>query len=429
MLKSVYNEIFCNFNSPISLTIINKKMAISNRFLQLFIFGFLIYDLVINELYLRREIPSGYTTMWAEKGTLYELQEQNHYKYCNNNTYNYIWESPDWEYINISCKNLHYSEAYIKGENEIFFLTYYSDKNTFINKSCNQNLRLINSIKNTSICENNKNFFTTGIEGMVLAFDHFYTTSFINGGNIGSNGKQIKTRIKDYNDNEKYIFYPGETIKMNISEWLKLAGTSLDDYNTGTIISAVDDRVVNINYPFNRITGIDIIFKINYYNLKSIINTESEECIIQVTHNYGWASKGSFLTYITYPQKKQMYHFIDRYKYGIKFKFIVSGIMGKFDLYLLISHFVSGVVLINISTKIIAFIGARYYKTFANSRIIKEKIESDVELNDSDSINSSLKYSMSNSELEKINLEIITNNSIEDQNKPYKRSTKNETML
>ena len=427
MLKSLYNEVFCNFNSPITLTIINKKMAISNRFLQLFIFGFLVYDLLLNELYLKREVPSGYTTMWAESGNLYELQEQNHYSYCNNNSYNYIWASPDWEYTNISCKNLHYSESYIKGENEIFFLTYYSDKNTFINNSCNSDFRLINSIKNKTICENNQNYFTTGIEGMVLAFDHFYTTSFMNGGNIGSDGKQIKTIIEDCNGNEKYIFYPGKTIKMNISEWLKLACISLDDYNTGTIKSVDDDSVVNINYPFNRITGIDIIFKINYFNLKSITNTEHEECIIRVTHNYGWASKGSHLTYIKYPKKKLIYHFIDRYKYGIKFKFIVSGLMGIFDFNLLISHFVSGVVLINISSKIIAFVGSKYYKSFAKSRVIKEKIDSDED--DNDSINSNFKDSLSNSDIEEINLEIINNNSVTEKNEIHQRFKKNETML
>ena len=133
MFKTLYKETFCYFNTPITATIINTKMAISNRFLQLAIFGFLIYDLVINELYLKTEVPSGYTTMWAEDGDLYNLQKESNYEYCDNASYNYIWESPDWEYTNISCSNLHYSESYIKGENELFFLTYYSDKNTIIN--------------------------------------------------------------------------------------------------------------------------------------------------------------------------------------------------------------------------------------------------------------------------------------------------------
>tara|TARA_A100001015_G_C15007596_1_gene721473 strand:+ start:150 stop:1376 length:1227 start_codon:yes stop_codon:yes gene_type:complete len=375
-LNSIYRELFFNFNSSLVLTIQSKTLAITNRILQLFIFGILIYDLVVNELYLKTEIPSGYTTMWAEKGNLYELQKKNHYNYCDNTTYNYIWDSPDWEYTNISCTNLHYSESYIKGEKEIFFMTYYSDKNTFINKTCNKNFKLVDTINNNSICEKNDNYFTTGIEGMILAFDHFFTTSFVSGGNIDSSGIKVKTRIRDCNDKyDAYVFNPQETIKMNISEWLKLGCVSLDNYNTGTVTSLSDPRVTNINYPFNRITGIDIIFKVNYYNLKSVTGYTSEECIINVMANNGWASKGSHLNYFKYPQKKDNYHFIDRYKYGVKFKFIVSGLMGKFNMYYLINHFVSGVVLIGVTTKLISILATLYFKNYSNLTRITKKIE------------------------------------------------------
>lgn len=375
-LHNLYREAFYNFNSSLILTIENKTLAITNRILQLFIFGVLVYDLVLNELYLKTEIPSGYTTMWAERGNLYELQNKNHYPYCNNMSYNYIWDSPDWEYTNISCSNLHYSESYIKGEKEIFFMTYYSDKNTFINKTCKKDYNLIDTINNYSICEQNNNFFTTGIEGMVLAFDHFFTTSFVNGGNIGGTGIKVKTRIRDCNDKyDAYIFNPDETIKMNISEWLRLGCVSLDDYNRGTVKTLVDTRITNNNYPVNRITGIDIIFKVNYYNLKSVTGYKTEECIINVMANNGWASKGSHLNYFKYPNKSDYYHFIDRYKYGIKFKFIVSGLMGKFDIYYLINHFVSGVVLIGVTTKLISLVASLYFKNFSNLTRIKKKIE------------------------------------------------------
>ena len=115
----LFNELFNNFNTTFVLTLQNRKLALTNRFLQLLILGFLIYDLVQNELYLETEIPSGYTTMWAESGNLYNIQKKNNYSYCNNPEYNYVWESPEWEYTNISCTNLQYSESYIKGEKEL----------------------------------------------------------------------------------------------------------------------------------------------------------------------------------------------------------------------------------------------------------------------------------------------------------------------
>ena len=52
-LHNLYREAFYNFNSSLILTIENKTLAITNRILQLFIFGVLVYDLVLNELYLK----------------------------------------------------------------------------------------------------------------------------------------------------------------------------------------------------------------------------------------------------------------------------------------------------------------------------------------------------------------------------------------
>jgi hypothetical protein len=364
-----YNEFFLNFNTNYALTLQNRKLAIINRLSHFFIFGFLIYDLVQNELYLETEIPSGYTTMWAESRELYNLQERNHYEYCDNSDYNFIWEKDEWEYTNISCVNLHYSESYIKGEKEMFYLTYYRDQDVIINHtaSCPPDYRIKNYFNNISICEKSQNFFTTGIEGMILAFDHFFTTSFVNGGNIGNNIR-IKTRIRDSsNSYDAYVFNPGETVSMNISEWLKLAGVDLEDFNYGSQVS-VEDPLVSYEYPRNRITGVDLILKINYYNMKSFTGSEEEECEINVLYNTGWASKGSHLNYMNYPRHNKSYHFVDRYKYGIKFKFIASGMMGQFNFYNVVNHFVSGIVLIGMATKIIAMICSLIFVDFGKLR-------------------------------------------------------------
>jgi hypothetical protein len=377
-----YNEFFLNFNTNYALTLQNRKLAVTNRLAHFFIFGFLIYDLVQNELYLQTEVPSGYTTMWAESGDLYDLQQQNHYQYCNNPDYNYIWEKDEWEYTNISCVNLHYSESYNKGEKEMFYLTYYTDKDVSINKTtqCMPDYKMKQYVNNVSICEKSQNYFTTGVEGMILAFDHFFTTSFTNGGNIGNNIR-IKTRIRDSNDEyDVYTFNPGETVSMNISEWLRLAGVNLEDFNYGSQLS-VPDPLVSYEYPRNRITGIDLILKINYYNMKSYSGSEEEECVINVLYNTGWASKGSHIHYMNYPRHNKNYHFVDRYKYGIKFKFIVSGMMGQFNFYNLVNHFVSGIVLIGMATKIIVLICSLIFVDFGKLRRVVKPAELKYESN------------------------------------------------
>ena len=251
----------------------------------------------------------------------------------------------------------------------MFYLTYYRDQDVIINQTatCPPDYRIKQYVNNNSVCEKSENFFNTGIEGMVLAFDHFFTTSFNNGGNIGNNVR-VKTRIRNAEDNnDAYTFYPGETISMNISEWLSLAGVDLEDFNYGSQVSVTDPLVSN-PYPRNRITGIDLILKINYYNMKSYTGTDDEECVVNVLYNTGWASKGSHLYYMNYPRHKKSYHFVDRYKYGIKFKFIVSGMMGQFDFYNVVSHFVSGIVLIGMATKIIALLCSLIFIDFGKLR-------------------------------------------------------------
>lgn len=377
LINYFYNEFFLNFNTNYALTLQNRKLAVINRLSHFFIFGFLVYDLLQNELYLQTEVPSGYTTMWAESGELYNLQKQNHYQYCDNPSYNFVWELDEWEYTNISCVDLHYSESYNKGEKEMFYLTYYSDKDVIINSTCPKNYYVKENVDDILICEQRANFFTTGIEGMVMAFDHFFTTSFNNGGNIGNNVR-VKTRIRDAEDEyDAYVFNPGETISMNISEWLNLAGVNLEDFNFGSQKSVTDPRVT-FEYPRNRITGIDLILKINYYNMRSFTGTEDEECVIHVLYNTGWASKGSHLNYIDYPRHNQSYHFVDRYKYGIKFKFIVSGMMGQFNFYNLVSHFVSGIVLIGMATKIISLVCSLIFVDFG---LLRREVKKDVVLN------------------------------------------------
>ena len=334
------------FTTPKLVTLQDARVGSLNKFLQTCILGFIIYDLCFNELYLKTEVPSGYTTFWTENGNISEIQKNNisSFKYCNNNSYDYAYDEDIWVYRNIDCIKLPYSEMYIKGESEFFFLTHFTEYNTKV-KNCDYNQKCID--------RDNKEFFTIGSEGMLLAFDHFYSTTFEEGSNLGVENIPIDTYIKDEDDNILKHFNAGETIKLSLDEWLKLSNVDLDSYNEGTPISYPHPLIENPSLPFKRLSGIEIIIKVNYYNMKSISGYETSTCEIKLYPNSGWASKGSMVTYLDYPNISDIndeYNYVDRYKYGIKFKFIVSGIMGKFNINNLISHLVSGLVLINTAT-------------------------------------------------------------------------------
>jgi hypothetical protein len=360
------------FSSDRQIAFYDKKIGLINRFIQVCLFSFIMYDLFDKQLYYKTEIPSGYTTMWAESNDLYNIQTNATLKtpeFCDNPEHNYIYSLPYWNYCNNSCINLHYSEMYEKGENEIFFQTYFTE-NKIILQDCNHfnysanECQIIDRLDGQCFCQNYRNFYSVGVEGMQLVFNHLYTTSFESGSNIKSNGdiKPIKTIIKNVNGKTSRIFEKDENIMITIGEWLELSDINLDDMNYGVKKTEEGELIIPGNdYPRYRMTGLEIILKVNFYNVKTFSNFDDTTCIIQIVTNKGWASKGSKLNYITYPDlfegsanEKNIY--IDRYRYGIKFKFIVSGLMGEFNLYMLITHLVSVVVLTGVARTVLSYV-------------------------------------------------------------------------
>ena len=363
------------FSTPKFLTIRNVKVGIFNRFVQVLILGFILFDLLFNELYLKIEVPTGYTAFWAESGNLSHVQNSKNFSeitYCNNPNYNYAYDYDEWFYKDIKCINLPYAEMYQKGENEFFFLTHFTEYDINV-KKCNSSTN--------SICINREkqDYFTVGAEVMKFDFDHFYTTTFEEGSNLYEEGNSnIDTFIKDKNGKELWHFKKGETISFNVSQWLKLAGVDLDTFNIGTPPSHPHPLVLNPEHAYKRVSGIEIIIKVNYYNYAGY---DDSTCEINLIPNDGWSSKGSQIYYHQYPNITDMndeYSYNDRYRYGIKFKFITNGLMGEFNINSLISHLVSGIVLINLSTAIVTYFlilfTGKYGKDFKEQKYSKSEI-------------------------------------------------------
>ena len=380
-LKSIFY-----FTTPKLVTFNDVRIGSLNKILQSCILGIIIYDLFFNELYLKTEIPSGYTTFWTENGNLTNIQNSNesNHSYCNNKDYDYAYDADTWVYREIDCIKLPYSEMYIKGENEFFFLTHFTEYNTKVT-ACENEMKCIE--------RDNKDYFTIGSEGMILAFDHFYATSFGEGSNLITENKKIDTYIKNENGKTIKKFNQGETIKLNLSEWLELSNIDLDSYNEGTPVSYPHPLIENPSLPYNRLSGVEIIIKVNYYNMKSLSGYETSTCELQLSPNSGWASKGSTVTYEDYPNVSDIndeYSYVDRYKYGVKFKFIVSGIMGKFNVNNLVNHLVSGLVLVNTSSAIVCLIALYLLGSYSNKFKKMKYSDINIDMNTNEMINENI---------------------------------------
>ena len=379
------------FPIPKLLIIQDIRLGVLNRFIQFGIFIFVLVNLSYYELYYKTETPKGYiTSMWSERKNLYEIQRQysnlnksnkgmiTKFNYCDNSKYNYIYELPYWDYRNVSCINLPYSEMYEKGEQEFFFLTMFHENhinlynckhpdyinlnNTEDKKECLINDRL----DGNCLCQNYKNYFTVGIEEMLFSFDYKYLTSFKKGGNVDDkNGGSVKTELYDINQNYNRTYNTNENIGLTIKDWLQIADINLEDINYATRLSKLENGTEKVHSKF-RMSGIEILLKIECSNFKTFTNMNYGDtlCKIKPYINEGWASKGSMINYIKYPDLNDKYInaiYYDRYRYGIKFKFLFTGNIGEFHYNNFINTLLSGVVLFGTSATIILLILTNFF--------------------------------------------------------------------
>ena len=233
------NKIFY-FTIPKILIIKDIRLGILHRFLQFCVLIYMFLGVFYYEYYYQNEIPTGYVTgVWADIHNMYQAQknyslytknntnlQNTEYRHCQNVSYNYIYDSPYWEYSNIRCINIPYIEAYQKTEEEVFFMTHFTENhiqifncnntildainniNTYNNTDLNQNqnyfdilennnilenynildsyqtndtnirCRIIERLDKNCICHNYNNYFVNGIEYMNLSFDYRYLTTF-----------------------------------------------------------------------------------------------------------------------------------------------------------------------------------------------------------------------------------------------------------
>ena len=440
------------FTVPKLLVIKDIRLGIINQIFKVIIWIYVILNFFYYERHYEVETPSGYiTSMWAETGDLYESQREyihlinntnnqkdnqennlllEKYNFCDNREHNYIYSLPYWDYRNVSCINLPYSEMYEKGEQEFFFMTMFTENSINLldcehpeymnaldkyNKEVeilNENVVLNNNFGNlisvnqsqetavlnslvkpmfkfndieckitdrldgNCICQDFMNFYTIGEEEMYFVFDYKYVTTFQKGGNYEDHVSiGVKTRVYNYNDDLVKTFNKNENIKFKVNDWIKMANLDLNDHNYATKLSDEGEHVINAYHPKFRMTGIEIVLKINCNNLIKETGEDYGEtyCDIKPTINEGWASKGSSIFYLEYPDLNQKFVksvYKDRYRYGIKFKFYINGKIGKFSFNNMINTFIAGVVLIGTGASLIILIISNfccnYTKTIAD---------------------------------------------------------------
>ena len=196
----------------------------------------------------------------------------------------------------------------------------------------------------------------------LMVFDYKYITTFEKGGNYEDDTSiSVETRIYNYKGEYYKTFPKNKNIQFKIKDWLELTGTNLSDENHAVDRSKINDVVKEARYPIKRLTGLDIIIKIECTNLKKDTkeNYGTTLCEVNPIINEGWASKGSKINYILYPnllnnQTQSIY--FDRYRYGIKIKFLITGMIGEFSIINFLNGLISTIVLTGTATTILIIV-------------------------------------------------------------------------
>ena len=222
--------------------------------------------------------------------------------------------------------------------------------------------KITDRLDGNCICQDYKNFYTVGEEEMIFVFDYKYVTSFQKGGNFADHySRSVLTNVYDYDNNLVKQFDHNQNIKFSVKDWINMAKINLNDYNLATKLSDSGDHIYDLNHPRFRLTGIEIILKISCNNLIKDTNEDYgiTICDIYPQVNEGWASKGSSIFYLDYPNVNEEFIssvFKDRYRYGIKFKFYITGKIGKYSFNNMMDAIISGLVLFGTGSTIIILI-------------------------------------------------------------------------
>ena len=237
---------FGTFQVPKMITIQDWRLGLMHKTLMVGILVYTISDLVVNERYYHKE-PPGTTivSFYAEKGTSEALAVSNMANtdsFCSQsaeNQQNYeFWDGNAFPYYDFECSPLSYNEMWLKGENELFFMTMYTDSY----------YRNATDVAPTTF----KNKFVPGVEGLTLVWQTVFGPSPIGlmKDEKGLEGKNPKLTI-EAEGHPDFVCEAKKSCKIPLKLMLEMSGTSLEDENHNVAASTANYDIMEGNLPFD----------------------------------------------------------------------------------------------------------------------------------------------------------------------------------
>jgi len=252
----------------------SRCLSISNIVARVTVVILLLSILVIDsELYTTKVNPLPPSLIWAERGNSIAAADFRRGiipSYCDDPAFDYLHVSRGWNYSNWTCVDPGHAEMYEVNMNEIFLLTSFSDR-AYREMPCSivhsnvsscmtwrlDNPQSVNETGANCTCHWTRNYFTVGVESIVLGFLHGWEDPNLR-------EYEIQSHILNYHDVEVRVLNGTEVIG-TVAEWMAWAGASLNNVASHTSIGEPFDES-SPPKPRTRVTGsvinVEIVYKV-----------------------------------------------------------------------------------------------------------------------------------------------------------------------
>eukprot|EP00803_Ostreobium_quekettii_P008869 evm.model.scf_301.5 EVM.evm.TU.scf_301.5 scf_301:34014-50656(+) len=404
-----------NFTAPKMVLIKDWRLGLLLRCLQILIAAYIVFDLITKGAYLHTSTPKGTITPFDHdtQDPLYfrlsrEITPQTH-PYCFNETkYEFSWQGSMFK--DFECVWATPASIVSKGETETFFTTYFTLDKTFYVKpnrtrcpvpgSSRIPKNAVQVARTDEICvyEMKNYIFPLEPEYARMSFFHTYTAH---------NGKKksVQTYIRTPGDpNVGDLTVPvKESIDMNLTTWLRMAGVDLDKpldqqpYPNAKVSENLKGK--DGKYPVARLSGVVIDITLGYYQRKlapapygvpmgSIGKAYEVICIVDIEPHFRWSLKAADVRYMIKNAEGPVFLHpegntpgdpgevvaseVNFKRQGLQFRFHIDGVIGTFSFRSLVTALVTYSVMLSVAQTITTYVAL--YGLGISSTLYKEFI-------------------------------------------------------
>jgi len=388
---------------PKTVIIYNRRLGVLHRLLQVIALIWVLYNIIVTRPWNRVYTPVARgVEIWATPASDSAAAATTAgVKHCTDfSDYVYVYDS-SFSYHPTKCLALPPGESFSKSGGKVFYTTYAKDVRnkrfvqgtaacTDLASSCPGNYTT-ETVNGLSLCKcaSSEEFFVRNAEHQQLHVTHGYEVKTTLDGSSTQRGasKSKKATKVDTSGNSPTITEEDDQILSIITDTegneCKVGGVSrwkqsmvatgvtgpLKDWLAcgGMDLDAAEDSLLSFTAgesgtPRNRIAGADLSLTLTYYNPRAEGHPGDHDgvvCYIQVAA-FPQFNSNTEVSYTTLPDtsdyQEGVVNYRYRYAYGVSVNFKAQGTFMQWDYQLLVTAFVTQIVILSVPATIISFI-------------------------------------------------------------------------